>query len=191
MKKVCAILLVFLILLGCTACDRAAALPLPEESMELVFCSGVGSWASVVTLYRDGSFIGEYYDVDMGEVGENYPNGTKYICHFTGKFSNIKKTNDYTYTMRLESVTAEETEGDEWIEDGLLYVGAVPYGIEGGTEFRFYLPGVQAKEIPSIDDLTTWIWGGFNNYYQKPDSVLQEYLLLNVAEECPFVFPYH
>lgn len=190
MKKVCAILLAILLIFGATACNRAVTLPLPEQSMVLTFSSGVGAWQSEVTLFRDGSFTGVYSDVDMGGVGEDHPNGTRYICHFTGKFSNIEKINDYTYTMQLESITAEETEGDEWIEDGLLYIGAVPYGIEGGKEFRFYLPGIQTGEVESMEDLLPWILGRFDDYHQKPDSILQEYLLVNTTEVAPFVYPY-
>ena len=62
-----------------------------------------------------GSFEGSYYDADMGDRGENYPNGTVYLCNFSGKFTDITQVNDYTYSMTLENgelyVTAEGRRG--------------------------------------------------------------------------------
>ncbi len=184
MKKVCAILLAILLILGTTACNHAVTLPLPEKSIEMVFSSGVGAWESILTLHRDGSFEGKYYDVDMGITGEDYPNGTMYLCNFSGKFTNIEKVNKYIYTMQLDEVTAVETKGDEWIEDGLRYIGAMPYGIEGGKEFRFYLPDVLASEVTPKTAL--FFSPAPIEDYDDPNSTLAYHALVNVDEEAAF-----
>ena len=51
------------------------------------FSSGVGGWATELKVYADGTFEGHYYDSDMGDTGDDYPNGTQYDCRFKGKFS--------------------------------------------------------------------------------------------------------
>ena len=104
-----------------------------------------------------GSFEGSYYDADMGDRGENYPNGTVYLCNFYGKFTDITQVNDYTYSMTLENgelyVTAEG--GEEWIEDGVRYILMRPRGLEWGTNFRFYTPDAPVSKLP-VEFLDWW-----------------------------------
>lgn len=104
-----------------------------------------------------GSFEGSYYDADMGDRGENYPNGTVYLCNFSGKFTDITQVNDYTYSMTLENgelyVTAEG--GEEWIEDGVRYILMRPRGLEWGTNFRFYTPDAPVSKLP-VEFLDWW-----------------------------------
>lgn len=79
--------------------------------MDLVFSSGAGGWSTTLTLSEDGSFTGAFSDSEMGERDENeYPNGTVYVCNFSGQFKDIKKVNDYTYSMTLDSVKVAEDE---------------------------------------------------------------------------------
>lgn len=82
--KVAVLLLCTALLTGCGQKDKAA---LPEDfPIDFVFSSGVGAWATSMTLEQDGAFSGEYYDADMGVCDEDYPNGTVYICDFRGGF---------------------------------------------------------------------------------------------------------
>lgn len=62
--KVAVLLLCTALLTGCGQKDKAA---LPEDfPIDFVFSSGVGAWATSMTLEQDGAFSGEYYDADMG-----------------------------------------------------------------------------------------------------------------------------
>lgn len=68
---------------------------------KFTFSSGAGGWATEITLNDDGNFNGQYYDFEMGDRGDEYPNGTVYISNFSGKFTIPKQIDEYTYSMRL------------------------------------------------------------------------------------------
>lgn len=133
------------------------------------FMSGAGAWSTDVILYDDGTFEGEFHDSDMGDVGDDYPNGTVYLCNFSGKFSELVKVDDYTYTCSLESITQEVETGKDEIgaEDGIRYVYSDPYGFDNASDFEFYLPGKNVGELNN--DLTTWLSIRFNQPY--PDTL--------------------
>lgn len=115
--------------------------------MDLVFSSGAGGWSTTLTLSEDGSFTGAFSDSEMGERDENeYPNGTVYVCNFSGQFKDIKKVNDYTYSMTLDSVKVAEDE--EKIEDGIRYKAGAPSGMDSGKEIYFYTPDAPVSELP-------------------------------------------
>lgn len=126
-----------------------------KNTMEFFFSSGAGGWGTELYLEKDGSFTGEFHDSNMGETGEGYPNGTCYICEFSGKFADIEKIDDTSYRMTLSELTTEKEVGEEWIENGILYVVSTPYGIEGGSEFMFYTP---RAEINSMSEEFLWWW---------------------------------
>lgn len=121
--------------------------------MDMVFSSGAGGWSTTLTLSEDGSFTGAFSDSEMGERDENdYPNGTVYFCNFSGQFANIKKVNDYTYSMTLDSVVIDK-EADR-IEDGIRYKEGEPSGMDSGTEIYFYTPDAPVSELP--DGFLSW-----------------------------------
>ena len=121
--------------------------------MDMVFSSGAGGWSTTLTLSEDGSFTGTYSDSEMGERDENdYPNGTVYVCNFSGQFANIKKVNDYTYSMTLDSVAIDK-EADR-IEDGIRYKEGEPSGMDSGTEIYFYTPDAPVSELP--EEFLSW-----------------------------------
>ena len=106
--KVAVLLLCTALLTGCGQKDKAA---LPEDfPIDFVFSSGVGAWATSMTLEQDGAFSGEYYDADMGVCDEDYPNGTVYICDFSGRFSDIEKVDEYSYSLRLAELDSDYEE---------------------------------------------------------------------------------
>ena len=92
--------------------------PVEEQSsvfekipQEFVFTSGAGGWETVITINSDGTFTGEYKDSEMGDTGENYPNGTMSICNFKGKFTSPKQVDEYIYSMKLEYLEQEKKSG--------------------------------------------------------------------------------
>ena len=123
----------------------------------MYFSSGAGGWATVIEIADDGSFIGEYYDSNYGETGDGYENGTFYICEFTGKFTDVQKVADYTYTMKISNLTMTYDAGQEWIESGMRFVASPPYGIETDpdTVYTLYLPG--AKTSSMSDSFLSWV----------------------------------
>lgn len=145
----------------------------------LTFSSGVGGWATDMELHADGSFIGIYYDSDMGDIGDDYPDGTIYQSHFEGNLKQIKKINDYTYELTLDGWTQEETPGEVKIEGGMRFIGAGPYGIEGGTTFYFYLPGAKVSDLP--EEYVDWIYGLSDREY------LPNFGLYNVDQQEGFI----
>lgn len=126
--------------------EAVSALP-GTYPMDLVFSSVAGGWSTTLTLSEDGSFTGAFSDSEMGERDENeYPNGTVYVCNFSGQFKDIKKVNDYTYSMTLDSVKVAED--DEKIEDGIRYKAGEPSGMDSGKEIYFYTPDAPVSELP-------------------------------------------
>ena len=79
--------------------------------------------------------------------------------------------------MMLENLTCQETEGEEWVEDGTLYIGSTPYGLEGGTAFYLYTPEA------STDVLTTESlqveWPQWNLPETVPEGQLGCWMLYN------------
>lgn len=151
-------------------------LPLEEASVELTFSSGAGAWESYLVLKQDGTFEGSYHDGEMGEQGENYPGGSIYHCEFSGQFDQLKQIDANTYSLQLKEVTTRQNIGLEWIEDGIRYVAAEPYGLEAGREFYLYLPETSIDGLP--EEFLSW-WPGY--YLRKEESprILSVYGLYN------------
>ena len=61
------------------------------EGMEWSFCSGAGAWSTDLQIRPDGTFTGQFHDSEMGESAEAYPDGTVYICEFSGRFSVVSR----------------------------------------------------------------------------------------------------
>lgn len=128
-----------------------------EDMPTLYFSSGAGGWATVLEIDEEGTFDGVYYDSNMGETGDGYPNGTIYICEFSGQFTDIKKVSDYEYTMRMQSFTPFYDAGQEWIADDVRYVVSPPYGLETDTTtvYTLYLPGADTSKMS--EDFLSWV----------------------------------
>lgn len=166
---------------------EVSRLPLSEEAMEFSFLSGAGAWRTVITLKQDGTFEGLYHDSEMGITSEGYPNGSAYVCEFSGRFTDIKKINDYSYKMTLSDVKTTEPIGKEWIEDGVFYTATGPHGLMNSqespdfdkvaTEFIFYLPDAPVDSLP--DDFLEW-WPYRYEHSQKPFKELSCYGILNI-----------
>lgn len=151
-----------------------------EYPMSFCFSSGAGGWGTELYLNRDGSFTGTFHDSNMGENDESYPNGTVYICNFTGSFSPAERLDMYTYGVKLRELTLDRPEGEEWIRDGIRYISATPYGLEGGEDFLLYLPNTPV-EMLSEEDLFWWPGRYYEDY-----TTLKGYGLYNLADGSGF-----
>ena len=164
---------------------QANQLPLPKDGVEFTFLSGAGAWRTVITLNQNGKFTGQYLDSEMGDVGKNHPHGSAYVCDFSGKFSDIKKIDKYSYRMTLTDIETEKTVGDEWIEDKIRYIAALPHGLndpdkqQSCTEFILYLPDTPVDQVP--EEFLTW-WP----YRTASKTTLSCYGILNVATNYGF-----
>lgn len=140
------------------------------------FSSGAGGWSTELHIEADGSFYGLYHDSDMGDTGEGYPNGTQYICNFTGKFTTPQKVNEYTYAATLESLEQERPSGEEYYEDGVRYIASSPYGLDDPGQFMIYLPGTPIADLP--EEFISWAFLG-----EPEGETLEFYGIYNVGGE--------
>ena len=65
------------------------------------FSSGAGGWSTELTMGENGTFTGVYHDSEMGETGDNYPDGTVYLCSFHGQFTDPVQVDEYTWTVKV------------------------------------------------------------------------------------------
>ena len=157
--------------------------PLTESgALNFVFSSGAGGWSTQLTLQPDGTFTGRYEDMDLGDMGEKNPNGTVYLCDFSGSFSQPGKVDDHSWTMILEYLSTQKEPGEVTYEDGIKYVSAGPNGLEQVQEVWLYLPGAETEDLP--EEFLSWTASAFAG--EVPDE-LPFYGLYNVNEETGFV----
>lgn len=151
---------------------------------EYAFSSGAGAWGTEITIHSDGTFEGSFHDTDAG-LGGNGFDGTTTYSDFSGKFSNLKKVNDYTYSMELESLNYDKSFGDEYIEDQqgfkMKYVFSDAYGIKGGKTFYLYTKGAPVDDLPS--EFVDWIKMPM---MLNEEKTLPRYGLYNSEEKCGF-----
>ena len=164
-------------------------LPLPNDGTEFSFLSGAGAWRTIITLNRDGTFTGWYLDSNMVEIGEGYPQGSVYVCDFSGKFDGIEKINQYSYRMTLTDVKTEKVVGEEWIEDGVRYIASEPYGLfdtfnnQECTEFIFFTSDTPIDQVPE----EFLLWYPFRGSLEEdPKTTLSCYGILNVTTNVGF-----
>ncbi|MBQ3088091.1 MAG: M4 family metallopeptidase [Clostridia bacterium] len=125
---------------------------LPDE---FYFSSGAGAWGTIIEIKDDGSFTGGYHDSNAGETGAGHPNGSRYECSFSGKFSTPKKLSKYIYKMKLEYLDLEEKPGKVSYEDGVKIITSDPYGFDNANEFYIYLPGAPVSQLE--DGFLEWV----------------------------------
>ena len=89
------------------------------------FCSGAGGWSDDFSIEKDGYFHGNYHDSEMGEVGDDYPDGSVYQCSYDGHFANIEKVDEYTYKMTMMDINVIPF--DEYIDDGIRFQRYIIY----------------------------------------------------------------
>lgn len=152
--------------------------------LELVFSSGAGGWGTAITLNPDGSFTGSYHDSEMGDLDETkYPNGTVYVCNFSGRFEDIQQQDAHTYAMTLGQLEMDKPKEETWIEEGIRYIAADPYGLESGKTFRLYLPETPLAGLS--EEFLSW-WPGRFTGDADTKTTLSCYGLHNVEMEYGF-----
>lgn len=143
------------------------------NNVEFWFGSGAGAWCTTLKINPDGTFNGHYQDSDGGDGDPKYPNGTRYECYFSGKFSPLKKTGAYTYSMKCLSLKSQGKDGEEKIIDGVRVITSTPYGFDDASDFFLYLPGKKTSELS--DDFLSW-----GTRWSVKDGILETYGLYNV-----------
>lgn len=131
-----------------SAPDPSAELFAQLNGKSFEFTSGVGGWGTELTFGPNGTFEGFHHDSEMGETGYGYPEGTVYICDFSGRFSDAVKVDDFTWSIHLKDINLDRTPGETKIEEGLRYVYSDPYGLDNGDLFYIYLPGRSTADLP-------------------------------------------
>ena len=153
--------------------------------LNFVYSSGAGGWSTQLSLQSDGSFTGRYEDTDLGDMGEENPNGTVYGCDFSGSFSQPGKVDDHFWTMELEYLSTQKEPGEVTYEEGSKYVSAEPNGLERAQEVWLYLPGAETKDLP--EEFLSWATSAFSG--DVPEQ-LPFYGLYSVNDQSGFVgFP--
>ena len=112
----------------------------------------------------------------MGVDGEDHPNGTIYICDFSGRFSELEKVDKYSYSLTLAEISSDYEVEKEWIEDGVRYVSSAPYGMEEGDEFILYLPDTPIDGLD--EEFLSW-WQCWVMYGEQTGT-LEMYGLYNI-----------
>ena len=146
------------------------------------FTSGVGAWETTIEIAADGSFEGEFYDMNMGETGEGYENGTLYECIFTGKFAEPEIVDEHTLITKVAELDYEID--DEYIEEEMLCIPTSPYGLSKDDEVTIYLPGTKTEELS--EEFMSWAYLGL----PRDAAELTEIFLKVGADEFCF-FPDH
>lgn len=151
-----------------------------------MFCSGAGGWSTELTLEPDGCFTGLFLDADMGVSDpEKFPGGTRYICRFHGKFTQPAKVDETAYSMELESLELEHPDDEsEEYADGVRYIYAGPYGLEGAAAIMIYLPGALAESLP--EGVLRAVKGPYD-WEPTEAGTLGLTVLYNVSQEQGFV----
>lgn len=111
------------------------------------YSSGRGGWGTEFTVEADGSFNGNYHAFETEETGDDYEEGTQYQCGFSGHFSELKQTGDYTYEFSIEDFAYTDPIGTETIADGIRYIDEKPYGFPESGTFCLYMPGAAISDI--------------------------------------------
>lgn len=160
--------------------------PLTESgALNFVFSSGTGGWSTQLSLQPDGTFTGHYEDMDLGDAGEENPEGTLYFCDFSGSFSQPDKVDDHFWTMKLVYLSTQQEPGEVTYEEGIKYVSAEPNGLEQAQEVWLYLPGAETKDLS--EEFLSWTTSAFSG--EVPEQ-LPFYGLYSVNDQSGFVgFP--
>jgi len=135
--------------------ERAAPLDLDIFPSQFFFSSGAGAWSTQMMVLPDGSFWGYYHDADMGDDGEDYPNGTLYESSFTGSFADVEQISGWEYQMSVRGIQTFGIVDSREIQDGTLVITTSPYGLEKGELFSVYMPDAPEAGLP--EEYLSWV----------------------------------
>lgn len=122
-----------------------------------IFSSGAGAWSNSLAFEASGRFKGTYSDTDM-VTDRNLPyRAERRLSIYNGRFDEIKKVNDYEYSVILSELNYPKV-GDERVSDNILIKTVEPYGLGSsesiGDEYIIYLAGRKTDDLP--DSLKGW-----------------------------------
>ena len=143
---------------------------------EFTFTDGAGAWYTNIILNQDGTFTGEYRDYSVSDTGEGL------ASNFGGKFTELQKIDEYTYSMNLDSLSMEGEIGEEYYEDNIKFIRSEPYGITESADYLIYLPGRPMNE-EEMNNLSG-SYGGVALYEGIMPSGM--YCIYNVDEKAGF-----
>ncbi len=149
------------------------------SNLEWTFTSGAGGWSTDLTILPDGAFTGSYHDSEMGETGEGYPNGSVYVCSFSGQLSDAGEENG-ARKIRVDRLEKEELQ--EYIEDGIRYVPSEVYGISEGDEMILYAPGTPVSVLGEEMQLWAHVLD-----QETPPVELEDWFLMSEKNNSGFV----
>ena len=140
------------------------AAPLDDEELEALFSqiprnyyftSGDGGWETHLNLFpvcKNGTlcfFTGYQEEYDASDKGSGYKLGTQYECYFMGNFAEVKKINEFEYSMKFEGFDLIGTPGEIVIKYNMRFITlAEPNGLTDAEEYRLYLPGRSTHDLP-------------------------------------------
>ena len=140
--------------------DALTSLAFSAFPRDFVCSFGSGGWMTAMTIQKDGTFTGDWHDMDRGDLEGNHPNGVMRICSFEGKFSVVNKVSDTEFELQLDYLRPAHA-AEEVVENGVLnkWVEDTPYGLGKMTEeplggWRLYLPGAPNEGFS--DTVTLW-----------------------------------
>ena len=142
-----------------------------------------GGWHTALGIQPDGSFIGSHCnDVTIPPTMRYYNHIIRY-CNFQGQFSDPKQVDEYTYSMTMESITLENTPGEESYSGETRYITSTPHGLEAANEVLLYFPGKKVSELPE----SFLAWSHSMMDWDMETETLPFYGLYNVEEGYGFV----
>lgn len=169
-----------------TAASDDMALCFSFESLKpftFVFSSGAGAWSTTLTIQEDGSFSGQYSDSDAGSYSDAYPNGTQYLCDFTGSFSQPVIVNENTFSVKVEEMKFANQPGTEEIMNDVRVLYSECYGLAEGDELFISVPGTPLEDIS--EEYRNWL-----HFYDLSSSeevtLLPYFALLNETQQTAF-----
>lgn len=169
--------------------DPEAASLFAEMPRSFMFCSGAGAWSTTLDIDGTGAFKGVFLDSDMGDSGENYPAGTRYVCEFSGQFTEPEQVDETTWSMKIETIElTHPADNTEEFADDARYIYSGPYGLENAEELLIYLPDTPADSLP--EEFVHWIQGPYD-WSPTDEGTLGIWGIYNVKEELGFtVYPW-
>ena len=184
MKKIMAWVLSLTLILSAAGAYAGNAEPFFAQfaGMAWSFSSGVGGWSTDLEIHADGSFNGTFYNCEMEDTGELYPNGTVYGCFFTGRMSLVEQVDENTWKIRVDALGMDEGQLEEAIEDGIRYVTVEPYGVSEGDEMLLYRPGTPVSVLS--EGMRFW---AHVVYDEDHPTELENWFLGNESNDSGFV----
>ena len=184
MKRIQAWLMCLALLASAAAAFGEGEAPTLEEleGLDWSFSSGAGAWSTDLRIAADGSFSGAFHDSEMGEAAEEYPDGTIYYCAFSGQLSLAGQADDGAWRVHIDSLTPDEPEGQESIDEGVRFVSTKPYGLSESDDMLLYRPGTPLDVL--TEDMLIW-----THAYDLEDmpEALESWFMYSEANDSGFV----